>query len=155
MLPLSARTAGALRGQAEALARHLERRPDLRLDDVAHTLRTGRPALRNRLTVAAASRDEALAGPACAPPPATPAVPDEPARVAFLLPGGGSQYPGMGAELYRDHDVYRDTVDECARILRPVLGADVRTALFEGAPGDHTAQPSSLWSSPSTPSPAP
>ncbi|GAA4960838.1 hypothetical protein GCM10023238_30060 [Streptomyces heliomycini] len=39
----------------------------------------------------------------------------------------------MGAELYRDHTVYRDTVDECARILRPVLGADLRTALFEGA----------------------
>ncbi|MFG2310940.1 type I polyketide synthase [Streptomyces sp. NPDC048566] len=138
VLPLSARTAGALRGQAEALARHLERRPDLRLDDVAHTLRTGRPALRNRLTVTAASRDEALEALRAAAP-ATPAVPDEPARVAFLLPGGGSQYPGMGAELYRDHDVYRDTVDECARILRPVLGADVRTALFEGAPGDHTA----------------
>ncbi|MFD9320105.1 type I polyketide synthase [Streptomyces sp. NPDC060053] len=138
VLPLSARTAGALRGQAEALARHLERRPDLRLDDVAHTLRTGRPALRHRLTVSAASRDEAVSALRAATP-VTAAVPDEPAGVAFLLPGGGTQYPGMGAELYRDHDVYRDTVDECARILRPVLGSDLRTSLLEGAPADHTA----------------
>ncbi|MFE4590134.1 type I polyketide synthase [Streptomyces laurentii] len=137
VLPLSARTSGALRGQAEALARHLEHRPDLRLDEVAQALRTSRPALRHRLTVTAASRDEALSALRTAAP-ATPAVPDEPARVAFLLPGGGTQYPGMGAELYRDHDVYRDIVDECARILRPVLGIDVRASLYEGAPADHT-----------------
>lgn len=138
VLPLSACTAGALPGQAEALARHLERRPDTRLDDVAHALRTSRPALRHRLTVTAASREEALSALRAAAP-TTSAVPDEPARVAFLLPGGGTQYPGMGAELYRDHDVYRDTVDECAHILRPVLGTDLRTALFEGASAGHTA----------------
>ena len=138
VLPLSARTAGALRGQAEALARHLERRPELRLDDVAHSLRTDRPALRHRLTVTAASREEALDALRSAAP-ATPPVCDDPARVAFLLPGGGTQYPGMGAELYRDHTVYRDTVDECARILRPVLGADLRPALFEEQRPDDTA----------------
>ncbi|WP_228919679.1 type I polyketide synthase [Streptomyces sp. DH20] len=130
VLPLSARTAGALRGQAEALARHLERRPELRLDDVAHSLRTDRPELRHRLTVSAASRGEALDALRSAAP-ATPPLTGDPVRVAFLLPGGGTQYPGMGKELYRDHAVYRDTVDECARILRPVLGTDLRTALFE------------------------
>ncbi|WMC84287.1 type I polyketide synthase [Streptomyces rochei] len=137
VLPLSARTAGALRGQADALARHLERRPGLRLDDVAHSLRTDRPALRHRLTVTAATREEALDALRSAPPGPPPA--DDPVRVAFLLPGGGTQYPGMGAELYRDHTVYRDTVDECARVLRPVLGADVRTALFEERHPDDTA----------------
>lgn len=137
VLPLSARTEGALRGQAEALARHLQRRPDLRLDDVAHSLRTGKPALRHRLTVTAASRDEALQ---ClgAAAPSTPPVPDEPPKVAFLFPGGGTQYPGMGAQLYRDNDDYRDVVDECARILRPVLGADLRDSLVRAVQPDAT-----------------
>ncbi|WP_330327767.1 type I polyketide synthase [Streptomyces pseudovenezuelae] len=138
VLPLSARTAGALRGQAAALARHLERRPELRLDDVAHSLRTDRPALRHRLTVTAATREEALDALRSAAP-ATPPLDDDPARVAFLLPGGGTQYPGMGQELYRDQSVYRDTVDECARILRPVLGADLRTALFQEQRPDDTS----------------
>ncbi|OSP41958.1 beta-ketoacyl synthase, partial [Streptomyces sp. 13-12-16] len=129
---------GALRGQAEALARHLERRPRLRLDDVAHSLRTDRPALRHRLTVTAATREEALDALRSAAP-ATPPLSDDPTRVAFLLPGGGTQYPGMGKDLYRDHTVYRDTVDECARILRPVLGADLRTALFEQRRPDDTS----------------
>ncbi|MEU0007936.1 beta-ketoacyl synthase N-terminal-like domain-containing protein [Streptomyces sp. NPDC006314] len=138
VLPLSARTSGALRGQAEGLARHLERRPDLRLDDVAHSLRTGRPALRHRLAVTAASRDEALSALRTAVP-GTPPRSDEPTQVAFLLPGGGTQYPGMGAELYREYDVYRDAVDECARILRPVLGADLRTPLYEQRQSDDTS----------------
>lgn len=138
VLPLSARTAGALSGQAEALARHLERRPDLRLDDVAHSLRTDRPALRHRLAVTAASRQEALAALRTAVPD-TPALSDGPARVAFLLPGGGTQYPGMGAELYRENGFYRDVVDECARILRPALGGDLRTALFEQPAPDITS----------------
>ncbi|MEU0052604.1 beta-ketoacyl synthase N-terminal-like domain-containing protein [Streptomyces sp. NPDC006309] len=138
VLPLSARTADALRGQAEALARHLERRPDLRLDDTAHSLRADRPALRHRLAVTAASREEALSALRTAVP-GTPPGADEPPRVAFLLPGGGTQYPGMGAQLYREHDVYRDTVDECARILRPALGADVRDALFARRESDGTS----------------
>ncbi|GIF16349.1 type I polyketide synthase [Actinoplanes teichomyceticus] len=137
VLPLSARTAGALRGQAEALARHLERRPELRLDDVAHALRADRPALRHRLAVTAASRDEAVAALRTAAPVAPP-LSDEPARVAFLLPGGGTQYQRMGAGLYREHGVYRDVVDECARILRPVLGDDLRTAVYERPETDPT-----------------
>ncbi|MFF3936051.1 type I polyketide synthase [Streptomyces phaeofaciens] len=139
VLPLSARTAGALPGQAEALARHLERRPGLRLDDLAHTLRTDRPALRHRAAVTAATTAEAVAA-LRTPAPPLPPVPDDPPRVAFLLPGGGTQYVGMGAELYRDHAVYRDVVDECARILRPVTGDDLRTALFERVdPGSTSA----------------
>ncbi|MEU5535590.1 beta-ketoacyl synthase N-terminal-like domain-containing protein [Streptomyces sp. NPDC020362] len=130
VLPLSARTAGALRGQAEALARHLEHHPELRLDDVAYSLRAERPALRHRLTVSATSAAEAVAALRTPLPPAGP-VPDDPPRVAFLLPGGGTQYAGMGTELYRDNDVYQDAVDRCAGVLRPVIGGDLRTALFE------------------------
>ncbi|MEU9979023.1 beta-ketoacyl synthase N-terminal-like domain-containing protein [Streptomyces sp. NPDC051014] len=132
VLPLSARTADALGGQAETLARHLERRPGLRLDDVAHALRTRRPAMRHRTTVTAVDRAEAIAA-LRAPRPHLPPVPDQRPGVAFLFPGGGTQYVGMGAGLYRDHAVYRDAVDRCTGILRPVTGTDLRTALFERA----------------------
>ena len=46
----------------------------------------------------------------------------------------------MGAELYREDPVYRDAIDRCAAILRPVTGQDIRTALFEHAePGSPEA----------------
>ncbi|MFH9096198.1 type I polyketide synthase [Streptomyces albidoflavus] len=138
VLPLSARTSGALRGQADALARRLEERPGLRLDDVAGALRADRPALRHRLTVSASSVPEAVEALRAAVP-AVPPVPDEPPKVAFLLPGGGTQYVGMGSGLYRENDVYRDTVDHCSAVLRPALGADLRTALFEEVEPGSTA----------------
>ncbi|MFG2143192.1 type I polyketide synthase [Streptomyces sp. NPDC048696] len=131
ILPLSARTPAALRGQAENLGRHLTRHPDLDLADVAHSLRTDRPAMPHRAAVAA--RDTGQAARILLHPLQAPAeVPGEEAPpVAFLLPGGGTQYIGMGADLYRELPVYRDAVDRCAEILLRATGRDVRTALYE------------------------
>ncbi|GGV23514.1 hypothetical protein GCM10010495_43830 [Kitasatospora herbaricolor] len=131
VLPLSARTPGALVGQAALLARHLDDRPGTELADVAHTLYAERPAMPYRTAVVAATTADAAAQLRRPPVPLPPARPGAAPAVAFLLPGGGTQYVGMGAQLYRDFPDYRDAVDTCARILRPVLGRDLRTALYE------------------------
>ncbi|MEU3755400.1 beta-ketoacyl synthase N-terminal-like domain-containing protein [Streptomyces olivoreticuli] len=133
VLPLSARTPAALQGQAGGLGRHLAAHPDLALSEVAHSLRTFLPAMPHRATVVARTTEDAVRV-LGHPVPVRPEVRDGGTpTVAFLLPGGGTQYMGMGAELYRDHPVYRDAVDRCATILRPVLGRDLRTALYEHA----------------------
>ena len=51
--------------------------------------------------------------------------------VAFLFPGQGAQYPGMGRGLYDSEPSFRDDVDLCCRLLQPLLGLDLRAALFE------------------------
>ncbi|BBB02299.1 putative polyketide synthase [Actinacidiphila reveromycinica] len=61
VLPLSARSDGAVRAQAARLAAHLERHPEVPLDDVAHTLLTGRARFARRAAVLAGGRDGALA----------------------------------------------------------------------------------------------
>ncbi|MFM9699946.1 type I polyketide synthase [Streptomyces europaeiscabiei] len=140
VLPLSARTPGALRGQCDGLARHLSDHPSPDLAEVSHTLRTRRPAMPHRAAVVAGSGQDAvelLRRPLSAPPPQGA---DRPPRMAFLLPGGGAQYTGMGAELYRGCAPYRDVVDHCAGILRPVLGRDLRDTLF----GSGTTDPGVL-----------
>ena len=40
-------------------------------------------------------------------------------RVAFLFTGLGSQYPGMGLDLYHSCLPFRDTIDQCNRLLQP------------------------------------
>ena len=51
-------------------------------------------------------------------------------RLGFLFSGQGSQYAGMGKELYHSHPVFRATVDRCAGALRDSLPGPLLEALF-------------------------
>ena len=131
LLVLSARTAGALAAVGERLAAHLEAAPagERDLADVAFTLAVGRRGFAHRRAVVVRSaaeaverlRAEAVAGaPASSPPP----------EVAFLFPGQGAQYPGMGEELYAAESIYRAAVDRCAERTAGGLGFDLRELLY-------------------------
>ncbi|MEV7559735.1 FkbM family methyltransferase [Streptomyces sp. NPDC089795] len=52
------------------------------------------------------------------------------APTAFLIPGLGDHYLGMGRDLYRDFPVFRAEVDRCAELLAPELGLDLREVVF-------------------------
>ena len=147
LLVLSARTPAALEAATANLATHLERHPEQSLADVAHTLESGRRAFTHRRVVlapsssgaAAALRDPARASTGETEPGAEP-------EIAFLFPGQGAQHPGMGADLYHGEPVYRAVVDECAAILAPLLGLDIRRVIHDsnychenGAAADLTA----------------
>ena len=145
LLPLSARTESALDAATSALARHLEEHPELPLADVAWTLQAGRRAFPHRRIVLCRDLREALAGLRGQAPERTLAGfcerRDPP--VAFLFPGQGAQYAGMGRGLYREEPVFRDELDRCFELLRPHLDRDLREALFLDEPLDRTelAQP--------------
>ncbi|MET9827945.1 beta-ketoacyl synthase N-terminal-like domain-containing protein [Streptomyces sp. NPDC006385] len=131
ILPLSARTPQALDAATTALADHLRAHPETALEDVAHTLRTGRAEFAHRRTVVC--RDlpgavAALTSPGRGQAPADAATGRR--RTAFLLPGQASQYPGMGAQLYQREPAFRAALDECADLLRPHTGWDVREIAF-------------------------
>jgi acyl transferase domain-containing protein len=42
-------------------------------------------------------------------------------KLAFLFTGQGAQYTGMGRELYFANSVFRQTFDQCAQLLEPLL----------------------------------
>ncbi len=131
VLPLSARTPEALDAATAQLAEHLRAHPEAELEDVAYTLQVGRAEFAHRRTVICRDRDGAVA--ALAPVGRVPAPADRAVdgrRTAFLLPGQASQYPGMGAELYRREPVFRAALDECADVLRRYVDWDVREVAF-------------------------
>ncbi|MBG0832717.1 SDR family NAD(P)-dependent oxidoreductase [Planomonospora sp. ID67723] len=88
--------------------------------DLAYTLAVGRAELPYRVAAVGARR-LASAAPVRALTPAP--------RVVLAFPGAGSPYPGMGSGLHRDEPVFAAAFDECADLLRPLLGADVRDVL--------------------------
>jgi acyl transferase domain-containing protein/acyl carrier protein len=138
LLPLSARTPAALEAATDRLAAHLRAHPEQELADVAWTLQTGRKAFAHRRTLVArdgAEAERALAS--RAPAHVFDAeAPEGGQRVAFIFPGLGNHYPGMGKGLYETEPLFRETVDRCAEILRPYLGMDLREALY---PADELA----------------
>ncbi|RBQ19218.1 hypothetical protein DP939_14855 [Spongiactinospora rosea] len=140
LVPVSARTPQALDEAAGRLAGALED-DSLELAHATYTLQEGRPRFARRRAVVARTRAEAAdalrAGPDAPFAASGEAGPGDP-RVALLLPGQGAQTPGMGRGLYRAYPVYRDAVDECADLLTPSLGLDLRDLLLAD-PGDGQA----------------
>jgi acyl transferase domain-containing protein/acyl carrier protein len=116
LIQLSARSAAALASAAERLAAHLEKHPQLRLADVAHTLRVGRTAHAHRATVVATDTADAVAALGNRKRLLRDEVTGQP-QVALLFSGQGSQYPGMAAQLYLREPVFRAAVDACAAVL--------------------------------------
>ena len=57
---------------------------------------------------------------------------DDERSVVFTFPGQGSQYVGMAKGLYDTEPLVHKAIDDCARLLKPVLKADLRRILFPG-----------------------
>jgi acyl transferase domain-containing protein len=132
LLLLSAKTRPALERAGAALADKLRRDPELSLADAAYTLQVGRHAFPHRQAVVARDSEEAAALLESHDPKRAPiqAVGEAEPSVAFMFAGGGAQFPGMGAELYREEAVYREEVDRCLTLLARHLEFDLRPLLF-------------------------
>jgi acyl transferase domain-containing protein/thioesterase domain-containing protein len=136
LLVLSARTPAALDRATANLTAHLRAHPAVPLADTAYTLLAGRKAFACRRAVVAADAREAVAAIEQVNPRRVLSSSDRAAEVAtyFMFPGGGAQYPGMGAELYDHEPVYRARFDDALDALEPSHRETVRALVL--APAD-------------------
>ncbi|MHA6316571.1 hybrid non-ribosomal peptide synthetase/type I polyketide synthase [Altererythrobacter sp. CAU 1778] len=130
ILPFSAKSDAALDAQAHALSAHLARHPGTELRDVAFTLAQGRTRRESRGAVVARSTAEAAEKLAAFSSRSIRAQASDAPPVVFMFPGQGSQYPGMGANLYRGEPTYRRWIDRGADLLLDTLERDVRDLLY-------------------------
>ncbi|WP_438494568.1 type I polyketide synthase, partial [Streptomyces asiaticus] len=126
-LVVSGRGGAGLRGQARRLLDFVERRPEVELGHLARSLATSRAGLSERAVVLAGDRSEALAGLAAVAGGEVVGSDvvgraDAQGRVAFVFPGQGAQWVGMGAELLESSVVFAEGLRECAGVLDPLTG---------------------------------
>jgi amino acid adenylation domain-containing protein len=53
------------------------------------------------------------------------------AEIAFMFPGQGAQYAGMGKDLYKNNKTFRRILDECFSIISSETGEDLKSILFD------------------------
>ncbi len=129
LLVVSARDAQALEARLVSLEVTLGDE-SVNLADAAFTLATGRRAFPHRaavllpprgskptVTLEAAQIDRRVAHPNV--------------EVAMMFPGQGSQFVGMGRELYERNEYFRELFDHCDAVVTPLLGMSLKSVLFD------------------------
>jgi len=146
LVPLSARDDNGLRHAARQLANRIAAggTPPA-LANIAATLATGRSHHSRRavfLTDSTTDLEQKLRSLADGQMSAAVAEgtvrAGQRAKVAFLFTGQGSQYVGMGRQLYDTEPVFRKQIDRAAAVLAPLLPRPLLDVMFSADPADNT-----------------
>ncbi|CAM4112206.1 type I polyketide synthase [Pseudoalteromonas byunsanensis] len=128
LLLLSAKCAKALKQSQHNLSAAL---PQVKsLQDAAYTLAVGRKAYAHRSYAAVNDKGAVTFAPANE---LTKSV----SKVAWVVPGQGTQYVGMSRDLHQRFDVFRSTFEQCCELIVRQGGQDIRNLLL-----GETAEPS-------------
>jgi acyl transferase domain-containing protein/acyl carrier protein len=135
---LSARSGPALRDQALRLRDHVAADPGLDVADVGCSLVSTRSLFEHRAVVLGHDREELLAGLAAVargdrnPVGAVSGIVRPVGRTVFVFPGQGSQWAGMGRELWESCPVFAEQLRACAAALAPWVSWSLIDTVCEG-----------------------
>ncbi|MCP4147168.1 MAG: SDR family oxidoreductase [bacterium] len=132
IIQLSAKTEAALERATGNLVEELEQKPGIDLADVAYTLQVGRQDFKYRKTLVCSGVDEAireLSDPGSGRVRTSTLTGDR-GPIVFMFPGQGAQYVNMGLELYHSESQFREEVDRCFEIVKPLMEQDLKEILY-------------------------
>ena len=134
---LSAKSEAALKELARRHENYLAKNSSVSLADVCFTANAGRSHFAHRLAIVAPSmpqlRDQLatfLRGREVSDIFRGEAMGNLPPKIVFLFTGQGSQYVGMGRQLYETSAVFRAALDRCAEVLRSHCDKPLLSVLY-------------------------
>ncbi len=132
LLVLSATGQEALASDSEQLADYLRDNPDEELSELCYTVAVRQRDLEWRRAVVGGSREQMIerlrAGTGRGVWTGSERAVKRP--VAFVLAGVGEHVAGAGRGLYQGETAFRNAVDRCAEVLKPLLEQDIREPMF-------------------------
>ncbi|MBC7659506.1 MAG: amino acid adenylation domain-containing protein [Chitinophagaceae bacterium] len=139
LILLSAETPAALERSTKDFIDYFKAKPEAYLADTAYTLTKGRKAFPFRRFISAATASEAVELLLSLDTHHQAESGEDVRDVAFMFPGQGIQSVNMGRDLYASEVLFRTPFDQCAELLEPMLGLDIRHLVFPtsgAAPSD-------------------
>ncbi|ACK67005.1 Erythronolide synthase [Rippkaea orientalis PCC 8801] len=137
ILTLSAKTEDSLNELVKNYYNHLQSEGNLSLSDICFSANIGRSQFEHRLAIISQSREQLkeqlqvlqeekktsgyFAG---------KVLEETYPKIAFLFTGQGSQYIGMGQELYQKSPLFRQIIDQCDQILRNELDESLINIIY-------------------------
>ncbi|MFI5151874.1 MAG: amino acid adenylation domain-containing protein [Chitinophagales bacterium] len=128
----SAKSESSRETYVQSLHEFVQSNDQIDLSDFAFSLQTNREAFNARRFVIAADRKELLKNLSSSSinPVEKKLLRESAGELVFMFPGQGSQYVNMGRNLYQNEPVFRNAVDECARLLEKVMKEDIRRVIY-------------------------
>ncbi|MEU2425306.1 type I polyketide synthase [Streptomyces sp. NPDC007851] len=146
---LSAKSRRSLAMQIERYQRHLAAHPGADIGDLCYTANVGRSHFTHRIGGVVTDHESLTALLARHAETAESARQRNNIRkTAFLFAGQGSQYPGMGAALYRQFPVFAAHVDACDELFAAKLDRSVRELMFATEEGSAETLNQTLYAQP-------
>lgn len=136
-LKLSARSESALRKLVSKYVDIIKQENGNSIADICYSASTGREDFNHRLAITGKSRDEIndrlngfLTERKNKNVVFRRSLGSEKAELAFMFTGQGSQYYGMGSELYESQSLFRDVLDDCDRLFKPLIDKSIVSLLY-------------------------
>ncbi|MDW7695041.1 SDR family NAD(P)-dependent oxidoreductase [Flammeovirgaceae bacterium SG7u.111] len=133
LLNISAKSEVALKEYAQSyFKRILDAKSEKEILEICIASAINKPRLEYRLSVTGSSRDELVTklqeffkeG------VATPAKLSNEKKVVFVFPGQGSQWVGMGRELFASEPVFKEVIEECEKAFAPHVDWSLKDQMF-------------------------
>ena len=138
ILTLSAKCEAALQELVGKYQKTLESNSTVELADICFTANTGRSHFDRRLAIITSDKQELtdkLTKISAGKEPLGVFSKELPSnnktpKIAFLFTGQGSQYIEMGRELYETQPLFKQTLEQCDRLLQPLLEKSILDVIY-------------------------